>query len=371
MWDEVAWSKTLVPTHLQHVAAYEPGKPIEELERELGIAGAVKLASNENPLGPSQLAQNAVAAAIPTLHLYPDAGAYALRRAIASRFGVGLERVVVGPGSNDLLYQLVLGLCAPGDEVVSHAHAFLSYRLAAQVAGHRFVEAAAGKQCNIGALIAALTDRTKLVFLGTPNNPTGSVLQAADIERVLEALPSRAVLVIDEAYIEYAAAWPERTPVQGATFLTDPRVMILRTFSKIYGLAGARVGFGIGHAEVIKALSRVTRTFSVGSLAQVAAIAALGDDHHVRRSAENARHSVERLTAELGQIGVDVTPSCANFVLADFGRPTASIYDMLLHQGVIVRPMGGWGLPTCLRISAAVPEDLERCVRALRALVTA
>ena len=363
-----AWIDDFAPRHVRDLDVYQPGKPIEELERELGISGAIKVASNENPLGPSPRAVAALPAALSQLHLYPDAGGFVLRRALAKKLGVGLEQLAVGNGSNDLLYQLVLATCDPDDEVLSHRYAFLSYRLAAQVAGRTFVaaEPTAELGCDVDTLIAAITPRTKLVVLGTPNNPTGSVLARGDAERIVAALPSRALLVIDEAYAEYAAEWPEVDHVDGlALGRTDHRVIVLRTFSKIYGLAGLRVGYAVAARPVIDVLGRVGRTFAVSSLALVGATAALGDQDHVTISARHARAAIEQLRAEVTGPGVKVYPSIANFVLVETGRPSAPIYDHLLRAGVIVRPMSAWGLPTCIRVSVASHQDMPRVVRAL------
>jgi histidinol-phosphate aminotransferase len=358
----------IAPRHVRGLGAYQPGKPVEELERELGIRGAIKVASNENPLGPSPRAVAAIRDALDQLHRYPDAGGWALRRQLAARLAVDPACLILGAGSNELLYQLVLALCEPDDEVVSHDHAFLSYRLAAGVAGRSFVATAVGggPGCDVDALIGALGPRTKLVFLGSPNNPTGSVIGRGDAERILAALPARALLVLDEAYAEYAAAWPEIDHVDGlALGPRDPRVVVLRTFSKIYGLAGLRIGYGIARPPVIELLGRVGRTFNVGTLAQVAALAALDDAEHVARSAALARRGIERLRAEVRGPGVIVHPSLANFVLVETGRPSAPIYERLLRAGVIVRPMAAWGLPTCLRVSVARDEEMGRVVAAL------
>ncbi|HET7504477.1 MAG TPA: histidinol-phosphate transaminase [Kofleriaceae bacterium] len=357
-----------VPPHVASLDVYQPGKPIEELERELGITGVIKVASNENPLGPSPRALAALPAALLQLHRYPDAGGFALRRALAARLGVDLGQVALGNGSNDLLYQLVLATCEPTDEVLSHRFGFLSYRLAAQVVGRPFVAAPATAElaCDVDELIAAITPRTKLVVVGTPNNPTGTVITRAGIDRVIDALPGRALLVIDEAYAEYAAMWPEVDHADGlAAQRRDRRVIVLRTFSKVYGLAGLRVGFAVADRGVIDVLGRVGRTFHVGSLALVGALAALDDDEHVARSAGHARRAVERYTAEIRGPEVRLYPSLANFVLIDCGRPSTPIYERLLKRGVIVRPMAAWGLPNHLRISVARDEDMPRVIEAL------
>jgi histidinol-phosphate aminotransferase len=353
---------------------YQAGKPIDELERELGITGAIKVASNENPLGPSPRALGAIPAALPHLHLYPDAGGFALRRALATRLGYEVGQIALGNGSNDLLYQLVLATCEPADEVLSHEYAFLSYRLAAQVVGRRFVAAPASPElaCDLDALIAAITPRTKLVVVGTPNNPTGSVITRAGMDRLIAALPERALLVIDEAYIEYAAMWPEVDHADGlAAARRDPRVIVLRTFSKIYGLAGLRVGFAVADKAVIDVLGRVGRTFHVGSLALIGAQAALDDTEHVARSAQHARRTLERYAAEIRGPGVRIYPSLGNFVLIDCGRPSTPLYDTLLRRGVIVRPMAAWGLAHHLRLSVARDEDMPRVIGALNDVLAA
>jgi histidinol-phosphate aminotransferase len=357
--------ESFVPRHVQNLDVYQPGKPIEELERELGISGAIKVASNENPLGPSPKALAALPAALSSLHLYPDAGGFALRRALAKKYGVEIGQLALGNGSNDLLYQLALATCEADDEVLSHAYAFLSYRLASQVIGRAFVAVPTTPElaCDVDALIAGITPRTKLVVLGSPNNPTGSIITQADMQRVLAALPARALLVIDEAYAEYAAAWPEVDHADGlALFRTNKRVVVLRTFSKIYGLAGLRVGFAVADPSVVDALGRVTRTFHVSSLAQVGAIAALEDDAHVAASAAHARGFIERMRRE---VKAKVYPSLSNFVLIDCRRPSTPVYDALLKQGVIVRPMAAWGLPNHIRVSVARDAELARVVATL------
>ena len=305
---------------------------------------------------------------MPQLHLYPDAGGFQLRRALSAKLGVPLEELALGNGSNDMLYQLVLATCEPSDEVLSHTYAFLSYRLSAQVAGRPFVAARVTSElaCDIDALIAAITPRTKLVVLGSPNNPTGSIITKAQAARVLAALPARALLVLDEAYTEYAAAWPEVDHVDGMELRAkDPRVVVLRTFSKIYGLAGLRVGYAVADRGVVDLLGRVTRTFHVSSLALVGATAALGDHDHVAISARHARSVIEQLHAEIKGPGVKVYPSLANFVLIETGRTAAPVYEKLLRTGVIVRPMAAWGLPTCLRVSVASVQDMPKVIKAL------
>ena len=369
---EPAWIERIAPAYVRTLDVYQPGKPVEELERELGITGAIKVASNENPLGPSPRALAAVAEALPSLHLYPDAGGFSLRRALAARLGTAdapfpIDRIGLGAGSNELLYQLVTATCEATDEVLSHQFAFLSYRLSAAVGGRMFVAAPTTLELSIDvdALIARLTPQTKLVVVGTPNNPTGSVVTRAQLARLLAALPQRALLVVDEAYREYADAYPEIDHADGLELIDDPRVVVLRTFSKIYGLAGLRVGYAVGDAGVIDLLGRVTRTFNVSSLAQVAAVAALGDTDHVAASARHSRWALGELQAQLGARGIKVLPSLANFLLIDVGRPSLPDYQALLRRGVIVRPMAAWGLPNHLRVSAPSAAELPKVVAAL------
>lgn len=363
-----------VPPHVARLDVYQPGKPLEELERELGITGAIKVASNENPLGPSPRVLAAIAAALPQLHRYPDASGFALRSAIAARFGCEVGQIALGNGSNDLLYQLVIATCEADDEVLSHEYAFLSYRLSAQVVGRPFIAAPTTEDfaCDIDALIAAITPHTKLVAVGTPNNPTGSVITRGGVDRLLAALPARALLVIDEAYIEFAAMWPEVDHADGlALWRRDPRVIVLRTFSKVHGLAGLRVGFAVADKAVVDVLGRVGRTFHVGSLALVGALAALDDTAHVERSARHARRAIERYAAEIRGPGVRIYPSLANFVLVDCGRPSTPIYDTLLRCGVIARPLAAWDLPDHLRLSVARDEDMPRVIGALNDVLAA
>ncbi|HUS32803.1 MAG TPA: histidinol-phosphate transaminase [Kofleriaceae bacterium] len=360
-----SWLEVLAPAHVRGLDVYQPGKPIEELERELGISGAVKVASNENPLGPSPKALAAIPKALSQLNLYPDAGGFALRRALSAKLGVPIEQLTLGNGSNDLLYQLVLATCDATDEVLTHKFAFLSYRLSAQVAGRPFVAVQPTPElgCDANALIAGITPKTKLVVIGSPNNPTGSVVTRADGEKILAALPERALLVIDEAYAEYAAQWPEVDHLDGmALAKQDKRVVVLRTFSKIYGLAGLRIGYAIAAREVVDLVNRVGRTFHVSNLAMVGAIAALDDQEHVEISAKHARTAIERLRSE---VKAKVYPSLANFVLIDCGKPSTPIYDRLLKMGVIVRPMAAWGLPNHIRVSVAAAPDMPRVIAAL------
>ncbi|HEU5059397.1 MAG TPA: histidinol-phosphate transaminase [Kofleriaceae bacterium] len=362
-----------VPPNIAALEPYQPGKPIEELERELGVTGIIKLASNENPLGPSPRALEAARAALAAAHLYPDGSGFALRRALVDRLGVEPGEVALGAGSNELIHLLVRTFCRPGeDEVVTHRHAFISYLIAARTHGVEAIETAVRPDdlgCDVDALCAAFGPRTRIVFLANPNNPTGAHLRRAELEQILAALPPRALLVIDEAYHEYASAMDADYPPSQRYRQGRPGIVTLRTFSKIYGLAGLRVGYAVADRRVVAELDRVRRPFNVSSVAQAAALAALDDAEHVARSVEAARAGLPALAAGLGALGLRVLPTLGNFLLVDLGRPAAPIYQALLARGVIARPMGAWGLPGHLRISLGTPAEIERVVAAVRAVL--
>lgn len=359
----------LTSEHIRDLTPYQPGKPVEELERELGITGAIKIASNENPMGPAPRAVAAAERALASAHYYPDAGGHALRRALADERSVDPEEVVLGGGCNELIYLLINTFCQPGrDEVLTHKYAFVSYRLAAKSLGVDFVAADVTRdfRCDIDALIASLTPRTKMVFLANPNNPTGAHITRGELERVLEALPETCILVADEAYHEYAAHRdPEYARSQDYRSASRPLVVTLRTFSKIYGLAGLRVGYAIGDRAVVERINRVRRPFNVNSVAQAAALAALEDREHVARSQEMAEQGIAALLAAADEVGLDAYPSLANFVLVGVRRDAGAVYDALLRRGVIARPLAAWGLPEHLRISVGTPTDTERVTAAL------
>lgn len=357
----------LVPANIRTLAPYLPGKPVAEVERELGISGAIKLASNENPMGPSPRAIAAAAAALPAAHDYPDAGTFSLRRALAAKLKIQPEELCIGAGSNELISLIVTAFCRPGkDEVLTHRAAFLSYRLAAAASGVDFVEAEITEDlaCDPDAFIAAITPRTKIVFLANPNNPTGAHVGTAAFERILAAMPDHAILVVDEAYHEYAAGtgtYPSSADYRSAS---RPLILTLRTFSKAHGLAGLRVGYAIGDPAVIDILNRVRRPFNASIVAQAAAEAALSDDDHLARSISVTREVLAEVAALSRKLSLTPYPTLANFVCIGIGRPAAEVYEPLLREGVIVRPLGGWGLPDCIRVSACRPEHLGKVAAA-------
>jgi histidinol-phosphate aminotransferase len=357
----------LVPANVASLTPYVPGKPIEEVERELGISGVAKLASNENALGPSPKALAAAREAAARIHLYPDGSAFLLRQALAAKLGVAFEEVFVGNGSNELIELMVRTFTCEGEEVLTSAGSFVAYRLAAQAHGRTFVEAPmkARFHYDLEALRARLTDRTKVIFLANPDNPTGTSFTEAELVPFLEAVPPTALVVLDEAYVEFveAAGYPDSLALRRRF----PNLVILRTFSKIYGLAGLRLGYGVARAELVGFLDRVRAPFNTSLVAQAAGVAALGDTEHVERTRALVRSERPFLAAGLAALGATVVPSQGNFLLADFpGTSGKAVFDGMLREGVVVRPVAGYGFPTCQRITVGLRSENEKCLAALK-----
>jgi histidinol-phosphate aminotransferase len=364
----------LVEAAIARIAPYEPGKPIEELQRELGDAwgdsGAIKLASNENPYGPSPRGVDAARAALAEAHRYPDGGAYALRQKLAERLRVDARQILIGAGSNEIIDLLVQTFCSADDEVLAPQYSFVAYKLAAQKNRRMFRESActADLQYDVDALLKEVTPQTKIVFFANPNNPTGAYLPRAGLQRLVEELPDRVLLALDEAYFEYAFAqdYPNSLEFLGQR----GRLLALRTFSKIYGLAALRVGYAIASAELLDYVHRIRLPFNVSAPAQAAALAALDDGPHVARARAGNDAELPRLGAQLTQLGLQVLPSQCNFVLVGVGaRDGRQLYDRLLRKGVIVRPMNAYGLPHHLRVTVGTAPENARLVAALRELL--
>ena len=363
-------TRSLVEQHIATLAPYVPGKPIEELERELGITNAIKLASNENPLGPSPLAIEAMRAQLLNAHVYPDGAAHKLKHTIADRFGLGVEELVIGNGSNEVLTMLARTLCVPGDHGVITDCSFVAYRVIMQAEGMVWDSAPldAGFETSIDAILARIKPETRMVFLANPNNPTGTYTRAADLERLLDEIPPEIVVVVDEAYHEYVQA-PDYA---SALTMRDrrERLVVARTFSKVFGLGGMRAGFGVGPAELMDYVNRVREPFNCNLMAQHAAAAALGDEAFIRRSVEvneAGRAQLEAGLLAMASRGVSWTPSQTNFLLVHLPVEGKLVYDAMLRHGVIVRPMAGYGLPRSLRITIGTEAELARCLAALSA----
>ncbi len=355
----------LVPPYVASLQPYVPGKPIEEVEREYGVSGVAKLASNENALGPSPRALAAAREACARVNLYPDGSAFHLRRALARKLGVTPEEIVVGNGSNEVLELVVRTFLGPDDETLTSAGSFVVYRLATQAHGRRCVEAPMkDHRYDLDALAARLSARTRVVFLANPDNPNGTWFGKAELDRFLAAVPGHVLVVLDEAYVEYvsAADFPDGLEVRKR----HPNVVVVRTFSKIYGLAGLRLGYGVATPEIVEVLDRVREPFNVNLVAQAAGIAALDDAEHVARSRALVESERPFLSDALRALGATVWPSQTNFVLADFpGRPGKDLFEGLLRQGVVVRPMGGYGFPTAQRITLGTRAENRKLLAAL------
>ena len=357
--------RPVVADYIETLSPYVPGKPIEETEREYGITGAIKLASNENPLGPSPLAIEAIERAARSVHLYPDGTSYHLVRRLAEHMGVVPGEVFVGNGSNEIIELLIRTFTTPDDEAVICQGSFLMYKVALQSHGRRFVEVPmrSGYRYDLPAMAAAVKPRTRLVFLANPDNPTGTAFGKAELEAFLSTVPPEAVIVLDEAYFEYVD-WADY-PSGLDYFRRWPNLVVLRTYSKIYGLAGVRLGYGVMSAERCGYLNRTRMPFNLSFLAQAAGIAALDDVEHVRTTRETTHRGLRYLERELARLGAQVPKSYANFAFTDLGRSAGPVYEQLLRLGVITRPMNGYGFPNALRISVGLGSQNERLVAAL------
>ena len=357
---------SLAPDYIRAIMAYQPGKPISELAREMGIAeeSIVKLASNENPLGMSVRARDAAITAIGEISRYPDGGAFALKKALCARFGVKPEQLVIGNGSNDILELASQAFLAPGLSAVYSRHAFAVYPLATNARGARGIEVAAKNfGHDLDAMAAAIEPQTRVVFIANPNNPTGTFVPGAELEAFLARVPRHVLVVLDEAYTEYLA--PEQRYDSIAWLARFPNLLVSRTFSKAYGLAGLRVGYAIAHPEVADLMNRVRQPFNVSSVALAAAEAALDDDEFLARSDEVNRRGMVQLVAAFRELGLEWIPSAGNFVTFKVGD-AIGVNQALLRQGVIVRPIAAYGMPHWLRVSIGLPEENARFIEALR-----
>jgi len=367
--------RPLVEPHLQALLPYVPGKPIEETEREYGVTNIAKLASNENCLGPSPAATAAVMAALPKAHLYPDAGAFALKSRIARFHDVPMNQIVVGAGSNELITLLCRLLLGKDDVLVNAWPSFVCYRMGARMQGAAELTVALKRDhsYDLDALAAAICaePKAKLVFLANPNNPTGTCFGAAEFDAFLARIPAHVVVVLDEAYAEYVAL---ADPVDAiAVVKRRPRTVMLRTFSKAYGLAAYRIGYGVGDPEIIELLERLRDAFNVSSLAQIAACAALDDREFVARSRAHNDDWRPRLQAGLERLGLEVTPSHTNFLMctlpASLPLDVAALNVALLKRALIIRPVANYGLTRSFRVTVGTAAENERLLAALTTIL--
>lgn len=355
----------LAPAYVRAIAPYQPGKPISELAREMGLeeAGIIKLASNENPLGVSPLAQRAIQSVLADLARYPDGNGFELKQALARRYGVEQERIVLGNGSNDVLELSARAFLTPGLEAIYSQHAFAVYPLVVQAIGAKRIEVPAKNfGHDLAAMRRAITPATRVVFIANPNNPTGTMVPAAELEAFLSGLPKGIVVVLDEAYNEYL---PDELKADSFGWLRRfPNLIVTRTFSKVYGLAGLRVGCAFADPGVADLMNRVRQPFNVNSLSLAAAAAALGDHEFVRRSFELNRSGMKQVTDGLKKLGIDFIPSFGNFVSFKAGE-AAAVFQRLLKMGVIVRPIASYGMPQHLRVTIGLEAENARFLAAL------
>ncbi|MGE5060692.1 MAG: histidinol-phosphate transaminase [Betaproteobacteria bacterium] len=358
-----------VPEYIRSLIPYEPGKPIEEVEREYGISGSLKLASNENPLGPSPRALAVLRERLPELHLYPDGDCFYLKRALAQKLGVQPDRLIFGNGSNEIIELAARTFMRPGDEAVMAEQAFVVYELIVQaVGGKRKTVPLKNFTHDLAAIADAVTPQTRLVFLANPNNPTGTIYRRRDWQAFLERISPDVLVIVDEAYFEYVeeADYPNSLDYHAR----HPAILTLRTFSKLYGLAGLRIGYGIGAKGVIALMQRVRQPFNVNAPAQWAALAALDDTEHVQRSLGVNQQGVKYLQTEFARLGLSYVPSQANFILVRVGNGP-EVFQRLLQQGVIVRPMVGYKFPEHVRVTVGTMAQNQKLIGALERLIQA
>lgn len=361
--------RSLARPNVLKMEPYKPGKPIEEVKRELGLSEVIKLASNENPLGPSPKAVEAMQAALRQVHFYPDGYAYELRDALADFYGVPLDWVLVGNGSDEIIHYLGLAYLHPGDELMMGHPSFVRYEAAAHLndAVLRKVPLDSDYRHDLRAMLARVNERTKLLFVANPNNPTGTIVYREEVENLIESLPDHVILVLDEAYFEYAyhPDYPN-----GLDYVHQGRnVVVMRTFSKAYGLAGLRLGYCIARPDLLDPLERVREPFNVNSLAQIAGVTALQDRAHVERTRDLNRQGLEYLYGVCERLGLRYVPSWANFLMIDTGKPGHEMFQALLSRGIIVRSGESLGMANFIRVNTGTMEQNERFAEVLETVL--
>jgi histidinol-phosphate aminotransferase len=359
---------TPLPTNpvLNNLPVYQPGRPIEEVARELGLdpAGIIKLASNENPLGPSRLGLAAMRQALKQVNLYPDGNAFYLKQKLAAKLGVTPANLILGNGSNEVIEFIGHALLAPGAEVVVSQYCFAVYPIVTALFGAKLVVVPAKNHAHdLDAMLAAITPNTRIVFVANPNNPTGTTAGREELARFVNAVPSNVLLALDEAYIEFLNEPLDLLPeIRNGG---KPNLLLMRTFSKIYGLAGLRIGYGIGHPDFIAALEKIRQPFNINSVAQAGALAALDDTKHVEKTRKVNSRGLRLYARTFRKLKLEFIPSQANFILVRVGDGQR-VFGELQKLGVIVRPMGGYQLPEWIRISIGTPKENKRCLEALK-----
>ena len=364
-----------IPPHIRSIGRYVPGKTVRQAEAESGVR-SIKLASNENPYGPSPLAIEAIQRAASETNWYPDADSAELRQAIAARHGISADSVLIAAGSSSFLYVIGRTLLAPGLNAVTSECSFISYPLVTQAAGGTLIKVPMREfGYDLDGILAAIDANTRVVFLANPNNPTGSFVPVAEIERFLDRVPKHVMVVLDEAYSDFAEVFAAERGVKysrGIEYVRAGRnVIVLRTFSKAQGLAGLRLGYGIAHPELISYFARVKVVFSVSSIAEAAGLAAMRDVEHIQKTLRNNTEGAKYLTTKLCEMGLRVLPTWTNFVYVDVGEDCVAVAKRLQSEGVIIRPLAGWGAKTAIRVTIGKPEENEQFVAAMKKVVGA
>ena len=348
------------------VKPYQPGKPIAELKREAGLRQAVKLASNENPFGPSPRVLKAVMAAAKNINRYPDDGCYYLREILAKRLGLKNNQLIFGNGSDEIIIMTIRAFVNPGDEVVISHPSFAVYTIGSKAAGAVLkVVPMKSFRHDLASMARAVTSKTKIIFIDNPGNPSGGFVSEKELRNFLTAIPKNVVVFLDEAYYEYGVMQKDY-PHSLSYLKRYPNIIIARTFSKMYGLAGLRVGYGIARPAVVDILNRVREPFNVNSPAQQAAVACLKDEAYYKKALKILEEQREYLYAEFRKMGLDFVPSATNFVLVDLARAGTKTVQALLRKGVIVRDMTPWGLKTFIRVTIGLPAENRKCIKVLK-----
>ena len=360
--------KRLIPDYISRLKPYQPGKPIEEVEREYGISDSIKLASNENPLGPSPAAIEALKGFFDQINLYPDGGGFYLTRAIAKEYNVNVENIILGNGSCEIIENLCKMMLTPEDSVVISDLTFIIYKLASMMENAEIINVPlVDLRYDLKGMASAVKANTKIVFFANPNNPTGTIFTAGELDEFMEKLPEHILVVMDEAYFEYVK---DKNFPDSFKYLREGRnIIILRTFSKIHGLAGLRIGYGFADEKLIESMNKVRSPFNTNSVAQVAALAALGDKNHVKRSVKNNLEGNQYISRNFDRLGIKYAPSQANFVFFETEKDAGEVYVSLIKNGIITRPMAGWGNPKALRVTIGTLEECKKFIKVLEEII--
>jgi histidinol-phosphate aminotransferase len=357
-----------VADNIKKIVPYPPGKPIEELERELGISGSIKIASNENPLGPSKKAVEAIKDMLLNLNRYPDGNCYYLKEKLSEKLGYQMENLIIGNGSSEIIEFVLRTFVQPGDEIISSEKTFVMYKIVSNIVGAKFIEMPLknGFYYDLNAIKDAITEKTRAILLSNPNNPTGTMFSQSEFDEFMRDINDDIIVALDEAYIEYVE---DDRKIDVSAYIDSKNLVVMRTFSKIYGLAGLRIGYGIARPEMIEYLNKVRAPFNVNSVAQVAALASLNDDEHVLNSIKVNDDGIRYLYAQFDEMELQYVRTYTNFILVNIKCSGQELYDKMLRDGVIVRSMKNYGLDDFIRVTVGTKEENERFIDALKKYV--